>query len=282
MARRGPSHKTLILLIATSITLITFSFRGNGATDAVRDDVGGALAPIGDAVDWLVSPIQNAWQGAFGYDELQAENERLKAELAAVGPDALAIAALERDRDEMAEMLRLEQTIELPTIAARISTASSTNFKPTWSIDRGTDDGVKLNMPVVVGEGLVGRISRVTSRTAELQLIIDPEFAVGVRLSRSGEAGIAAGKGRGELMEVDFVSADVAVVPGETISTSGLDGSNYPRGLVVGTAVDATVDVNLGTQTIELAPAIDLDQVSLVAVILWEPIIRTDSPSEAR
>ncbi len=282
MARSGPSHKTLILLIATSITLITFSFRGNGAIEAVRDDVGGLLSPFGDAVDWALSPAQNAWQGAFGYDELAAENERLKAELAAVEANDLAISTLERERDELAEMLRLEQTVELPTVTAHISKAAATNFKPTWRIDRGTDSGIKLDMPVVVGDGLVGRISRVTSKSAELQLIVDPDFSVGVRLARSGEAGIASGKGRGELLEVGFVSADVAVVPGETISTSGLEGSAYPPGLVVGTAVNTIVDVNLGIQTIELAPVLDLDQVSLVSVLLWEPSLGSGSPSEAR
>ena len=119
MARSGPSHRTLILLVALSITLITFSFRGNGATDSVREGVGGALSPIGDAVDWVLSPLHNAWDGAFDYDELAAENERLRNELAAVDVDALAIKALENDRDELAEMLRLDTSIDLPTVTAR-------------------------------------------------------------------------------------------------------------------------------------------------------------------
>lgn len=282
MAQRGRTRRILILLVATSITLLTLDFRGSGSTDSVRDGAGGIVAPVGGFFDWVLGPAEATWNGAFDYDDVVAENEELKTRLASIVANELIISALERERDELREMLGLEAHMDLPLVAARIVRTSPTNFKPTWEIDRGSDHGVKVGHPVIVGNGLIGRVSKVRASSSELQLLVDPNFSVGVRLSRSGEVGIASGNGRGQLLEVGLLAGDVAIVPGETLSTSGLEGSSYPPDLVVGTAVVATLNVNEGTQSLTMAPAVNLDQVSLVAVLLWEPSVLSDSPPEAR
>lgn len=274
MARGGFLSSTrtrLILLLVTALALITLDFRGSGPVDGARDLVGTALSPVRSALDAVLDPIGDAWDGAWNRDELERQLAEAEAQLAEIDRDELQNAELLREIDELRDMLDLRERVEYPTVVARVERSSPTNFQRTLSIDKGSSDGISIDMPVEAPGGLVGRIHDVGDDWATVQLLTDTEFSVGLRLSRDGETGEGQGQGRAEPLKMEFIDGDTPVVPGETVTTSGLPLSNYPPGIVVGTVQDVDDDPITRSRTVLVAPSADLDALDYVTVVMFRP-----------
>jgi len=286
--RRGPSRGRvrLLLLVVTALALITIDFRGDGA-GAPRDGVLDALGPVRSAVDWVTSPVGNAWRGITDYDELEAQNDRLRAQLDEERGESLEVAELQRRLLALEDLLDVRGTeTSAGRLIARVIDAPLSNFERTVEIDRGSSDGIEVGMPVESGSGLVGRVVQVGVSRARVELVTDPSFAAHVRLVRSADTGAVEGNGISRNLTVRFVDLETVVIPGETVVTSGLDGSQFPSGIVIGTVVAARPNPVTGTQEVDVAPSADLERLSLVQVVLFTPTIidnRTppeDEPSE--
>lgn len=276
VARRDshrPSRTTIIMLVLASITLLTLDFRSDtGALDGVRDGALDALAPVRGLADGVADPLRDAWNGAFSYDEVQAENAELRARIEELESEDLLVAELRRELDQAQELLGLVGDIDLVTVGARVIDAPISDFERNIEIDVGTDDGIAEDMPVLGPGGLVGRVVQTTGSRARVQLLSDGNFGVGVRLTRSGEAGVAVGRGRTEPLEIELLDIATVVIPGETVTTSGQEGSFFPPGLLVGTVSDAVVDTVDGVLRVTLVPAADLNRLDVVSVVLWPPL----------
>ncbi len=262
------------MLVLTALTLITLDFRGDGGgvLGSARNTVLDVLGPVRSAFSWVFTPVGNAWNGITNYDDLEAENEQLRSELDQLKGDTLQVAELQRRTRELQLLLDLRDTDELlPRVAARVIDAPLTNFEQTLEIDRGATSGIRVGMPVESGSGLVGRVSQVGRTRSRVQLLTDTGFAAGVRLVRSGDSGVAHGEGSGRELTVDFIELETVVIPGESVVTSGLEGSVFPEGLLVGTVVDARPLPALERQEVRVAPAADLERLSFVQVILYRP-----------
>ena len=148
---------------------------------------------------------------------------------------------------------------------------SPSNFQLTIEIDRGIPDGLKKGMPVVTGAGLVGKVVAVSRERATVLLLTDPSFNVGIRLSGSGDVGVARGNGNHQPMPVDLVDIATKVTGHEVVVTSGLQGSVFPPGLPVGRVRSATVPPGSLQHQISIDPVVDLARLDYVKVLLWEP-----------
>lgn len=272
--RLGRSRFTLLLLVLTSITVLTLDFRGSGVVDDLRGAASTIFSPLADGAGSVAEPFTDAWNGAFGYDDLERENDRLRDQIAEMEGDAAEAADANRQLDELAELEGVTRYTALPTVTSRVVGGSLTNFEHAIQIDRGSDDGVVIGMPVVTGAGLVGRVTQVTGGRSTVQLITDPAFRVGVRLATSGEVGIGHGTGDDAPLVVDAgvpVAVREAIPEEEVVLSSGLDRSAFPPDIPVGTVteVDAAADQLSLVLTIE--PLVDLGNLAYVQVVMWEP-----------
>ncbi len=232
--RGGRTRFTLLFLVLTSITVITLDFRGSGGglIGAVRDGAADALSPVRSAAAAVLSPVRDAFAGLTSYARF---------------------------------------TGDLPKVAARVVSSPISNFEQTIELDQGSDHGIAVDMPVVTGAGLVGRVASVSRTRSMVRLITDAESSVGVRLTRSGEVAVAEGEGPNRLMSLSFVdpSADVDVL--ELVVTSGLDNSVFPPGIPVGRVASVSAPAGQLQQDIEVRPVADLTRLSLVQVVQTEP-----------
>ena len=270
--RNGRSRATLFFLILTSITVITLDFRGDstGVIGSIRDFAADAFAPVRDAADSVLSPLGNVFSGITDYDDLEEENHRLKSRIAELRGDET------REREavaELRELLRLQDlgwVGDIPTLEARVIAAPVSNFEQTIELNRGTRDGVAVDMPVVTGAGLVGRVVDVSSRRAVVRLITDPASSVGVRIVRSSEAGIAQGEGAGRTMSVGFVDIGSDVKRGDEAVTSGLEGGSdlYPASIPVGRVVKARKVSGDLEQRVEIRPLADVGHLRFVKILM--------------
>ena len=271
----------LALLVFTALALITLDFRGStGVFGSARDTSLGVLGPVRSIADTVLSPFRNAWNGIANYDELEAENAELRAQLDTIENESLLVAELARRlrEFELLEDLRENQSVADRVVASVIDEPLS-NFERTIELSKGSNDGIEVGMPVEAGTGLVGHVVQVVRNRSRVELITDASFGVGVRLVRSGDTGVASGNGPGRPLTIQFVDLDTVVVPGESVVTSGLDGSLFPSGILVGTVITARPDPVTGFQEVDIAPVVDTDRLSLVQVVLFTAPVIDNRPT---
>lgn len=264
---------TLLLLVLTAITLLTLDERSNGSgmVDVARDGARDLFAPIKDAADAAVRPVTDFFQGAVHYGDVEAENARLREQLAEREAEVLRAGDADREREALLDLAALDFVGDIPTVAARVVATPATGFELTLEIDRGRNAGVAPGMPVVSGGGLVGRVVDVSRRRATVLLVTDSSSSVGVRLAGSGDVGVAAGRGRGSTLRVDLVDPATKVERAEMAVTSGLQNSVFPPGIPVGKVVAATPAAGALQQDVTIKPTVDFRRVTFVKVLQWDP-----------
>jgi len=271
-SRTGRSRFTLLLVVLTSITVLTLDFRGSGAVDDVRGAASTAFAPIRDAAAWATSPVSDAWNGVFGYNELEHENEQLREQVAELEGDVVENQDAAEQLDAIAETEGLPITAQLGSTLARVVGSGLTNFENTVEINRGSDSGIAVGMPVVTGAGLVGRITQVTGGRSVVQLITDPGFDLGVRLVESGDVGIAHGTGESQPLLVDAgIDLRTTVNEGDAVTTSGVDRSIFPPDIPIGRVDSVDTAADQLTQVLHVELLADLDNLAYVRVLQWTP-----------
>jgi len=271
----GRSRLTIALLVLTSIILLTADFRDAAVVQSARRGAGTVFSPLRGAAETVSSPFSNAWHGITDYGDLEAENEDLRAQIEEAQGDAVLEDDAASQLAEILEQQNLEWVGDIDTTTARVLSSNPSNFSETIDISKGSNDGLKVDMPVVNGAGLVGRIVQVTPNRSTVQLITDPGFLVGVRLLGSDLAtGTARGRGLGEDLLVDTrlePEIDDPPEPGTALTTSGAQLSAFPDSIPVGKV--RTVREAGGGLTLELVvrPMADTERMQFVTVLLWEP-----------
>jgi rod shape-determining protein MreC len=270
----GRSRLTIALLVLTSLLLLTLDFRDSAMVQSARRAAGTVFSPLRGAAETVSEPFTNAWHGVTGYGRLEDENDALRRKVDELeGREVLQEDAAQ----QLAELLGqqdLEWVGDIPTTAARVLSGSPSNFSHTVDISKGSSDGITAGMPVVNGAGLVGKVVLVTRHRSTVQLITDPEFAVGVKLLPSNVTGTARGQGRGQDLLVDTSlepdSEDVPK-PGTSLTTSGAELSTFPDSIPVG-KVRSVMESGGGLALdVVVRPMADTERLAFLTVLLWEP-----------
>jgi len=244
----------------------------------IRDPAGGGTY-LESAFMRLVSPVARMVAGSAGAvsslsDELSTrrslirENRRLRETVSNLRRRQIQAFGVELELERLAEALEYARETDLPLRVADIVLIDHASFVQTLVL-RIEHGGVEPNQPVVVGDGLVGRVVITAGPYAKVQLVTDRSASVGAMIQRTRRQGIARGAGGG-LLELDFVPLQEDVRPGDRVVTAGIDGI-YPRGLPVGTVV--AVEPGSGLfHRISLRPAVDLGVLDQVYILESEPV----------
>jgi rod shape-determining protein MreC len=276
--QRNRRRTILVLLVLTALTLITLDQRagGGGVIGTVRDGARDVLAPVQDLVGGVTRPVGNWFEGIFEAGSLRDENAELRRELDEVRGRLARAEGVLRENEELRALLALDFVGDIPLVEAEVVNVSAGNFESTVQIDRGTNDGVAVGMPVVAGEGLVGRVSQASRRRSTVLLISDPSAGVGARLSESQRPGVLRGTGSARELRLDFIDPDVDVADGELVVTSGVDQSTYPAGIPIGRVVRAASGRGALQQEIAIQPLVDLERLRFLAVVRW-PLVNLEA-----
>ena len=272
----------LVLLVLTALALISFDERGSSTIDTMRSSAADVIQPVRDASSNAFNPVTDWLDGLGRASELQSENQRLRRELAQAKTEAAAGAAARARVKELEDLFDLPQVEDYDGIVANV-TGQGSGFDRTFSIDKGSNDGIAKDMPVVVGGALVGRVFRVTRGSAIVQRIDDRQFGVGgqiVEQNAFGPQGLALGQGDSANLKFSPY-ADAALVgtikKGSVAITRGGLGEAYPRGLPIGTVIrDVTAGGSVARDA-ELRPIVDLDSLDVVKVLRYTPPVAPSS-----
>jgi rod shape-determining protein MreC len=246
---------------------ITVDFRGgeSGPLAGLGRTALGIVSPLQEAVSNVFRPVTDFIQGVTEIGSLRAENQALREDLRRLLSEQQETITYRRENEEMKKILGLSERLQLATVGAEIIGEGPSNFEWLWVINRGADVGLQVDMPVIGPEGLVGKITRVSASSSVVQLIIDPDHSVSVRLASSGETGVLTGQ-REQDLRLDLIGPPTIVRPGEIVETSGLGGV-FPAGIPVGVVSYASADESSLVKQVLVRPNVDFSQLPLVAVV---------------
>lgn len=270
---RRPRY-VLVLLVLASATIITLGYRGGsqGAINGIKSAAHDAFSPIQSGVQSVLRPVGNFFEGAFHYGALQSENARLLQENARLRAQGLAAANAVHEAQALQRLAGLPWAGGIPQVQADVVSTSPSNFSETVELDKGTTAGVATGMPVVSGNGLVGRVVEASRTRATVLLITDPTSDVGVRFARDpSTVAVASGQGEGRPVAVNFVDPHTQVSKGEGLVTAGTQGALYPPDIPVGRIVSASLSPSARQWNLALQPLVDLNGLQYVSVLEWSP-----------
>src|SRR4051795_384375 len=238
-----PRRSLVIALLLCCLTLMTLDHvagaDGGSPVDPLRRLVGEGYGPVQAGVDGLVAPmlagphwLRSHHDLATDINRLQAENDQLRSEL----------ATSDYDRNRLQEYDDLTATAEAvgyALVPARvIGIGPAQSFSRTVTIDAGQRAGLAPDMTVVNGEGLVGRVLRVTETTATVLLVPAAASTLAARVGRSMNGGFLNGRGvlgKGARLDLELVDQTYVPAQGEAVVTWGSqDGAPYVSGVPVG------------------------------------------------
>jgi rod shape-determining protein MreC len=270
--RTGRSRFTLVLLILTSVTVLTLDFRGSGAVESLRDGASSVFSPVRSGAEQVFDPMGDVWNGMWHYNDVRDENEQLRAEIESLRGQQAQQQDAQKQLQMISELDKISQWTTLGGVDARIVAGPLTNFEHTLELDKGSNDGIAVDMPVVTGAGLIGRITDVQKTRSVVKLLSDPDVVVGIRLFASQETGLMHGTGEGQPLVIDQgIGPKVIVPPNDLVTTSGEDRAAYPPNIPIGNVTTATTSSDQLHQIVTVAPLADLSKVTLVKVLLWQP-----------
>lgn len=257
----------LVVLVVLSFLLMTFDIRasGGGVAGTLREGTQAIFAPVQDFATSLISPVVDFIDGLANLAGLRDENESLRRRITELEARVDEIGALEAEVETLRRVTELTLPDEsIPTKAARVI-ARGGNFDSSFTIDKGTRDGLLVGNPVVDENGaLVGEISLVTSSSATVVPIIRPTGAVTVE-SQTGEKGIALGQGSAILI-LEVNPATEPVFAEYLLLTAG--STKFPPGLSVAKVAESATP-EAGKIRTEAIPVADFNRLKLVVVLQW-------------
>jgi rod shape-determining protein MreC len=223
-----------------------------------------ALKPARDLVDWFDETF-----------DARGENDDLKSEVSELRTQLAQAQSAEGENDQLRKLLSLDRSGVLAgyePVTARVIGRSPTVWYSAITIDKGSDQGVRRDQPVVSGAGLVGRVSDVAPDAARVTLITDHTSGVSAQLVPDGPNGLVkATVGNPNDLILDFVQKGRAVRRGATVVTSGWRSSRleslFPRGIPIGRVSRVDSDERELYQRVHLKPFADLRELDMVEVL---------------
>ncbi len=277
--RIGRSRHRLILLVLTAITLLTLDLNQFGPLGTAQRFVRDLLHPVTELADWAFTPVSNAWNAAFNYDDLEADVARLEAENAALKAQQIIVESEREAFQNLLEATNITYLPEVPFEPAAVVRGAVGNFdSDVITIDKGSQNNIQSGMAVVTEAGLVGRVDRVDVTTSTVQLISDRNLVVGVRLVDTDQVGLGqAVAGSDGLFEIDQgidwpEDGDESLLPsvGTAVVTASV--SRYPAEIPIGW-VEAVEPANGGlTAKITVRLSNNVGDLAYVSVLLVEGV----------
>lgn len=264
----------LIALCALSLLLALIDSR-NGITRHLRPVAGAIMSPIQEAVTAATRPIGTFvtdWQELGSRKERITELEAANAELRA----RLHSAAGEvRRGDEIEGLLKQAGTAQYKLVIGRVlAIGSNQGFGNTVLIDIGSIDGVRVDMNVVSGSGLVGRVIDVMKRQATVALITDPSSTIGARVEGSGQIGFVTGLGRIDELQLQLLDPYAELKVGDRLVSFGVSRGIYASGLPIGTVTAIRGKAGTSDRVASVSPFVGMGSLDVIGVMVVKP--RTD------
>ena len=264
----GRYRNVSILAAAVFIQLIGLAIQvkrptENESTRLIRVWTVTAVTPLEKGLVHVQNKVTDVWHNYIYLRGVRQENRTLQEQIQKLQLDQVRLTQDAQQAHRLQALLGFKEQYIDKTTAAQVIGSSGSEQSRTVYLDKGSDDGIKVDMPVISSEGVVGKVIKVFSHTSLVLLINDQNSGVGIIVDRSRLQAVLKGKTGGKL-GLENVMAEEDVKPGDRLLTSGGD-QIFPKGLPVGTVSD----VRQGSEFLQVnvQPAAALNRLEEVLVI---------------
>lgn len=241
------------------------SAQDKGGVRLIRYWVVQAVAQPERLLHWTGRGIRGVWSGYIDLIHVRKQNQALQQQVNQLRLEEDSLAEDARQGLRLQALLGFQEKYIYKTVAAQVIGTSGTEQSHVLLIDKGSQEGIQPDMPVITPDGIVGKTRDVFPHTSQVLEISDETSGAGVILVNTRIRGVLKGNSWGQPQIVN-VSPDDRIKPGEPVVTSGGDGI-YPRGLAVGTVQKVAPDAEGTLMNVLVKPSANLSQLEEVLVI---------------
>jgi rod shape-determining protein MreC len=265
----------LTLLIIGSFALLTITY--GQSSGGLQRGVSTVFSPLQTVADRALKPARDLIDWFDKTFQARGENSRLKSQLAQAREQSVAGQEALQENGQLRKLVELDRSPPLAVsaykpVTGRVIARSPTVWQSAVTVDVGSHDGVRVDDPVVSGDGLAGRVASVEGGSAQVMLITDHTSAVSAKVVPSGVQGVMRPDvGDPETLILDFIDSSSHVHKGQAVVTAGWRAqglaSLFPPGLPIGEVTHASIVEQEASQQVELRPYTDLADLDLVQVL---------------
>lgn len=264
-----PVKYLLLILSSVCIFLCILSFTDLSVAPYLKNITGYILKPSQQGLnhigEWFSDKADNLEQ----LKAVMAENEALRKQNNALMEENSRMALNTTELEQLRQIYKLDETYDYPKIMAKVIGKDPGNWFQIFQIDKGSEDGIKVDMNVISGNGLVGIVTSVSEHSAIVRSIIDDSSNVSAEFSLTSDICNVAGDlslmNEGKII-VEDISKDAKVDNGNTLVTSHISTKFLP-GILIGYVSDISIDANNLTKSGYVTPVVDFEHLTYVLVI---------------
>ncbi len=260
------------MLVITVIMAVVLALLGSlGQGDTFPERVAqGIMTPLRSGVSALVQQAQRLYSYMFRYEALEAENQALKEQIAAMENDARTADALQRENQRLKELVGLkEEREDYELVSSYIITWDSNDWTSTFTINKGESSGIGKDMVAITAQGeVVGLVTAVGSNWATVTTVLDASLEISAQIASSGYPGIVQGAyttGEEGMLRMDYLPTDAVIRNDDQVVTVG--STLYPRNLILGYVANAGFDETGVAKYAILTPAADFENMEQVFIL---------------
>jgi rod shape-determining protein MreC len=260
-----------VIALAVQVQRPTKDFGVGGEADThsvtlLRRWTTGMVTPVERLVHGSSMKVRGIWSGYLDLRHTRQQNQELKQDISRLREEQAEFAEDAAQGRRLQALLAFKQQYVTSTVAAQVIGTSGSDTSHVLYLDKGWQDGLRPEQPVITPDGLVGKLRDVFPHTSQVLLINDTTSGAGVILATTRIRGILRGTANGEV-QIGNLTADSRIKPGEQVVTSGGD-MVFPRGLPVGVITSIAPDPQHQPYTaITIKPAANLARLEEVLVI---------------
>lgn len=264
-------HQSIIiacLLVIISLIILSYSMKQPNKDGFFRRLVLEATAPLADMITVSFKGLNEVWKRYIILVGMEEENRRLKKDNALLTQEIIQYREGYLEGIRLQKLLALQEKVKYPTIAARVIDRDQTSIIKTILINKGTSHGLRVDLPVVADQGVVGRIIEASWHASKILLLIDENSNIDALVEETRIQGILQGAGSSGC-SLKYIPKTETVALGNIVISSGLSGL-FPKGLLLGVVKNADKTNSGLFQKIDIAPFVDFARLEEVTVIVLD------------
>ncbi|MDU6264995.1 MAG: rod shape-determining protein MreC [Anaerocolumna aminovalerica] len=265
----NPKH-VFIAVAILCFALMFLSYQFGDELSPIKTVVGDVISPMQKGINTVGHGLFNQFEKIASFNKLLDENTRLKEELNVLSYENKILLQDKYELDRFRDLYKLDKKYaDYPKVAARVIAADPNNGFSTFKIDKGSDDGIAVDMNVIAGNGLVGIVESVGKNHATVRSVIDDSSSVYGMFLKTSDTCVVRGdleKLQKGVIGVEMIKKEAEIQDGYEVVTSNIS-DKYLQGILIGYISNITVDSNNLSKTADLTPAVDFEHLEEVLII---------------
>ena len=277
-------HKPIVIFLSlTLFCIISLSVHGSGITLTTKGIMGAIIMPFQKIYDYFLGGTSRFLVGFSEYDRVKDELVLTRAKLQTFESTYEEISEIKKENNRLRALLGMKELLKYDSIVADVISKDPDNWYRTLIINRGKNDGIMVNMPVVAYQssaidntkslikGVVGKVVEVRGSVSHIQPLISPEIKVGVKIGENQFPGLLSGYSHNSnLCVVNYITRAAPVKFDDIVITSGQAGV-FPPGIIIGKVIKSEALESSPYQRAIVKPFMDYNLIDEVFIIKKAP-----------